>query len=1214
MSEVKMLEQAIGASISSEQAEELVKQNVKAETEGADKDFQAYHNHPRPELIQSFFRSPRIVLEVGCGGGATGRLIKERWPQSMVIGMDIDSASLDVARTVLDVVIQAEKDPADTDMARQSNGLIGPGTVDTLILADVLEHLENPWKVLRWLRGFLRADAQVIVSLPNVRNLGVLAGLRAGHWRYAVSGILDVTHLRFFTRESAISLLSACGYEVVNQNAVWDVRLIQQGRPGYTSLINLDGCAMHGVSPADFDEMAALQHLLTARVHAGYRMPDDWAEYPASPEDKRTLPMQVQPTPTQEEIWRSGQALLPQETVWLREAAMDTNFPEFTVLVRQTLRNSMRSQRAMESVAGQIASPREVCILRETSMSIGDGGTPILWPDVPVGMKDVEFSVIDGDDWGEANALLRYGDAGYPTRKPRWLVFLDSGDYLAGDALARLGVAIRENPSWRLVYSDEDQVDDMGRHGNPHFKPDFHLDTLRSLPYIGGLMAVREDFLRGIGGMPTGFPGAEEYDLVLRAAEVIPDAPEKIIGHVARVLYHRSPLSGTDKVSVETIVHSGRLALTAHLERCGELAEVEFGPAPATYRSVYALPDELPLVSVIIPTKNQFGYLQQCVDTLLEKTDYPNFEIILIDNDSTDVDARQYLDAIIANPQAFGDRLGVFSWPGGFDYAAMHNAAVREMARGEVLVFLNNDTAVLHPEWLRNMMRHALRPQVGAVGAKLLFPDGKIQHAGVILGLSGGGADHPFLGLPAEDRGYYGRLVLTQNYEAVTAACMAVRRAVFDAVDGFSTEFPIQFNDVDLCLKIGSGGLRIVWTPDAILMHHGSASQRAEAQGNPDAAEQSRRILAEGNDRLFRKWPHRMARDRAYNANFTRHGRGFQYENVPALSWQDGWRPRKKVFAHPVNREGTGEYRIIAPARALSRAGRLQTMETMQLLTPPEMLQSAPDSVIFQLQMEDHQARGIQQWMDYRPETLRVFEVDDLVIHLPMKNAHRPHIHPDIIRRLRNTAKRMDRMVVTTDYLAERYHGWNPDIRVVPNFIERDRWGGLSTQISPGARPRVGWVGGVSHQGDLEIIQELVKATYRDIDWVFMGMCPESMRPYVTFVPPVPFEQYPRKVASLGLELALAPLEDHPFNMGKSHLRILEMGILGIPVLATDILPYQGFPVWLVKNRYHDWLGALRDLVSDRSALCSAGETLRSHIERNWVLEDHLDLWESAWT
>ena len=1174
------------------------------------KDFQAYHNHPRPELIQSFIRAPGLVLEVGCGGGATGRLIKEKWPESVVVGMDIDVESLNIARTVLDAVICAEKDPCETDVTGQSDGRVGPGTVDTIILADVLEHLENPWKVLRWLRVFLKPGAQIIVSLPNVRNLGVMAGLRAGHWRYAVSGILDVTHLRFFTRESAMSLLADCGYEVIHQNAVWDVRLVSQGRPGCTSLINMDGCALHAVSPRDFDEMAALQHILTARLNPAYQMPDAAAEYPSIPEDKCVLPMQVQHTPTPEEIWRSNQGLAPQDIDWMREEAGKPGFPEFVVLMRQNVRNGLRAKLAMDSLAGQVVHPAAVRILREACAT--DKETPMLWPDTPEAWPDV--SVMDGEDWEALNTLLRFDDAKGTRRSPRWIAFLDAGDYLAPDALARMGIAILNHPSLRMLYSDEDQVDDLGRHGNPHFKPDFHLDTLRSLPYTGGLMVIREDFLRGIGGMPTGFPGAEEYDLALRAAEVMIDTPDKVIGHVARVLYHRGARSGTDKVSVETIVHSGRLALAAHLDRCGEPAEVEFGPAPATYRPVYALPDELPLVSVIIPTKNQFGYLRQCVDTLLEKTDYPNFEVIIIDNGSTEADARQYLDAIAANPEAFGDRLRVFSWPGAFDYAAMHNAAVREAARGEVLLFLNNDTAVLHPEWLRNMVRHAWRPQVGAVGAKLLFPDGKVQHAGVILGLSGGGADHPFLGLPAEDRGYYGRLVLTQNYEAVTAACMAVRRAVFDAVDGFSTDFPVQFNDVDLCLKIGANGLRVVWTPDAILMHHGSASQRAEAQGNPDAAERSRRILAEGNDRLFRKWPERMARDRAYNANFTHHGRGFQYETVPALSWQDGWRPRKKVFAHPVNREGTGEYRIIAPARALARDGRLQTMETMQLLTPPEMLQSAPDSVIFQLQMEDHQARGIQQWMDYRPNTLRVFEVDDLVIHLPMKNAHRPHIHPDIVKRLRHTAKRMDRMVVTTEFLAEQYRGWNPDIRVVPNFVERARWGGVSAMVMEGSRPRVGWVGGVSHQGDLEVIQDVVRATTREIDWVFMGMCPEALRPFVTFVPPVPFEQYPAKVASLGLDLALAPLEDHPFNRGKSHLRILEMGILGIPVLATDILPYQGFPVWLVKNRYNDWLGALRDLVADRAALKTAGGTLKTHIERHWILEDHLDLWEAAWT
>lgn len=205
-------------------------------------------------------------------------------------------------------------------------------------------------------------------------------------------------------------------------------------------------------------------------------------------------------------------------------------------------------------------------------------------------------------------------------------------------------------------------------------------------------------------------------------------------------------------------------------------------------------------------------------------------------------------------------------------------------------------------------------------------------------------------------------------------------------------------------------------------------------------------------------------------------------------------------------------------------------------------------------------------------------------------------------------------MVVTTEYLAEQYRGWNADIRVVPNFVERARWGALRTAINEGKRPRVGWVGGVSHLGDLELIQDVVKATRKEIDWVFMGMCPESLQPYVTFVKPVPFDQYPAKVASLGLDLALAPLEDHPFNLGKSHLRVLEMGILGIPVLATDILPYRGFPIWMVKNRYRDWLNTIKELLADRDALRRAGTILREHIEQHWILEDHLDLWESAWT
>ncbi|MGK9451353.1 glycosyltransferase [Acidithiobacillus caldus] len=1172
-------------------------------TESNGKDFSEYYNHPRHELLEAFFRKPGVVLEWGCGAGATGRLIKERWPSARVFGADLDPVSLDTAARVLDGVIFSEKDPSDTPLFRW----IAEKSVDTLILADVLQHLENPWKTLRWLRQYLQDDAQIIVSLPNVQNLGVLGRLRAGQWHYAQSGILDVTHLRFFTKESALSLLASCGYEVIQRRTVEDVRLLQAGRPVFTSSVQIGACELSGVSPAQLSDLVALQHIFTARVSANWKPVAELAEIPAAPEDKSSLSWRWQLTPTAEEVWRQGQMLSTQEVAWLKESVAHLeDFPKFIVVMRQNVRNSVRARRALESLADQVVRPHALVILRES----GKSAASVLWPELPQGLSGIPVTILDGDDWDLLNQYLHEtGDRG----RGRWLVLLDSGDFLESDALARVGMSICSHPAWRVVYTDEDQVDDQGHRGQPHLKPDFLLDTLRSVPYIGGMLAIDQEFLRSIGGMPVGCPGAEEYDLVLRAAEVVPN-PERIIGHVARVLYHRCPQSGSDRIAVETIVRSGKYALASHLERSGERGRVDFGPAPATYRVEYALPEELPLVSVIIPTKNQMAYLNACLDTLFEKTDYPNFEVIIIDNGSCEVDAVQYLDAIRSKPELFANRIRVFSWVGPFDYAAMHNAAIRETVRGEVLLFLNNDTAILHADWMRNLVRHALRPQVGAVGAKLLFADGKVQHAGVILGLSGGGADHPFLGSHGQDRGYFGRLILTQNYEAVTAACMAVRKAEFDAVGGFSEEFPVQFNDVDLCLKLGEQGLRIVWTPDAVLLHHGSASQRAEVQGNPEKTVQSRRIMAEANDALFRKWSMRIARDRAYNPNFTRHGRGFQFESIPALCWQPEWRPRKRVFAHPVNREGTGEYRIIAPARALSRAGRLQTQETMQLLTPPEMLQSQPDSVIFQLQMEDHQSVVIRQWTEYCPDTLRVFEIDDLVIHLPMKNAHRPHIHPDIVKRLRHTAERMHRMVVTTEYLAEQYRGWNADIRVVPNFVERARWGALRTAINEGKRPRVGWVGGVSHLGDLELIQDVVKATSKEIDWVFMGMCPESLQPYVTFVKPVPFDQYPAKVASLGLDLALAPLEDHPFNLGKSHLRVLEMGILGIPVLATDILPYRGFPIWMVKNRYRDWLNTIKELLADRDALRRAGTVLREHIEQHWILEDHLDLWESAWT
>ena len=795
-----------------------------------------------------------------------------------------------------------------------------------------------------------------------------------------------------------------------------------------------------------------------------------------------------------------------------------------------------------------------------------------------------------------------------------WLGVIDAGDELAADALLRVADSARRHPDWQIIYTDEDSLTPDGEHVNPHCKPDFNLDYLRSLPYIGGLLLIRRDLFEALGGFDPAAEGAEDYDLLLRAWEHLQASGvgEKAIGHVAEVLYHRRQGSGHTRKSVHEIIAAGQTALQAHFKRLGIASDVQLGPFPPSFRTRWPLPDVKPMVSILVPTRNQLGFLQRCIESVIEKTKYPAYEIIVIDNDSDDPDTCRYLDAIASRAAELGGRLRVVRQPGLFNFSAMNNAAAR-VARGDYLLLLNNDTAALHDDWLDEMMSHAVRPDVGIVGAKLLFPDGKIQHAGVILGMRGP-AEHPFINRPPEDRGYFGRAQLVQNLSAVTGACLLVRKSAYDQVGGLDEDdFKVSYNDIDLCLKVRESGLRIVFTPYALLLHEGSASQKGKVEAAPDEAKLKR--FAAEKDAMYRKWLPQLAFDPAYNRHLSLASTDFLLDDQPCLSWDPEWRPRPRILVHPADREGCGEYRIIAPMRALNRAGLTQGWETMRLFEAPEMQRMDPDVLVVQRQMEWPQIEAIERHAR-TVRAFRVFEIDDLITNLPVKSVHRAQMHKDIAKRFRKAAGLCHRLVVATEPLAKAYAGLADEVVVCHNYIEAERWRHLQPPRAERTRPRVGWAGGIGHTGDLELIADVVRETAAEVDWVFFGMCPDALKAVVKeFHPGVALDQYPAKLASLDLDLAIAPLEANAFNEAKSHLRLLEYGILGYPVICSNLTPYQGdFPVMRVTNRYRDWMRAIREALADRDALRAQGDALRDKIRAEWILEDHLDRWMKAWT
>jgi hypothetical protein len=318
---------------------------------------------------------------------------------------------------------------------------------------------------------------------------------------------------------------------------------------------------------------------------------------------------------------------------------------------------------------------------------------------------------------------------------------------------------------------------------------------------------------------------------------------------------------------------------------------------------------------------------------------------------------------------------------------------------------------------------------------------------------------------------------------------------------------------------------------------------------------------------------------------------------------------------------GAGEYRMISPFRALSRAGLAQCdvvqagqMFKTRIMQPVEIERAKPDTLVVHAAIDDKQIEALGLYKQWNPEVFRVFTLDDLLGQIPKQNSFYRFAFKDAKPRLRKALALCDRALVTTEPLAELCRPMIGDVRVVPNRLERAVWGGVRPLRRQGHRPRVGWAGAQQHAGDLALIAEVVKATAQEVDWVFLGMCPDELRPYVAefhdFV--LSFYEYPAKLASLNLDLAVAPLEIHPFNEAKSNLRLLEYGIMGWPVVCTDIYPYQNAPVKRVANQPQAWISAIRERVHDLDAAEREGDQLKAWVLQNFMLEDHLDEWMRA--
>lgn len=449
-------------------------------------------------------------------------------------------------------------------------------------------------------------------------------------------------------------------------------------------------------------------------------------------------------------------------------------------------------------------------------------------------------------------------NAGIEAARGEYVAFMDHDDLLPPHALYLVAEKVRTHPGARLLYTDHDHVDEAGWRSNPYFKPDYNPDLLLGQNYINHLTVIEAGVLRAVGSLDPALDGAQDHDLVLRVVSVV---PREAICHIPFVGYHWRVFSSPRTFSAsraDEAAASARTAIARHVGRCGLRATVEPAPkVPRWYRVRWELPTPAPAVTAVVPTRNGGELLERAVDGLLNRTSYPELRVLIADNDTDDPSTLAYLRMIGQDP-----RVVVLPAPGPFNYSAINNAAVAATDTPLVLL-LNDDVIVEQDDWLIEMASNLVRPDVGIVGAKLVYPDEFIQHAGVVLGL-GGVAGHSHKWWPRDHPGHHGRLALAQDVSAVTGACLLTKRAIWEEVGGLDAEgLAVAFNDVDFCLRVRARGHRIVWTPHAELYHHESASR-----GYEDTPEKLQRFERE-KATLLARWGDVLECDPNYSPNLT---------------------------------------------------------------------------------------------------------------------------------------------------------------------------------------------------------------------------------------------------------------------------------------------------------------------------------------------------------
>lgn len=755
-----------------------------------------------------------------------------------------------------------------------------------------------------------------------------------------------------------------------------------------------------------------------------------------------------------------------------------------------------------------------------------------------------------------------------------WVLQVEAGSEFAPGGLLALALGIARAPDCRGLYADEFQISPQGARGGS-FKPDFNLDLLLSFPCsLSRHWLFRRELVLSLGGFDPVFAEASELEFILRLVE---DQGLAGLEHVPEILLS-APTPRLQASPAEQV------AFECHLQKRGYLARIE-SPAPGRYLIDYGFATQ-PRVTLVIAVRDHLELVQRCLDSVLERTQYPNYEIVLVDMESREPETRLWLEGIEA---LASDQVKVWRFANDFNQSAMINA-VAAACTSEFLLLLAHDSLIVQPDWLDRLLNHGQRAEVGVVGAKLLDEDGRIEQAGLILGLQGA-AGPAFRGEAGNAPGYFNRLQSTQNYSAVGAACLLVRRQLLLDVGGWDEgELTHFYGDVDFCLRLRQAGYLVVWTPEACLVRRGidlPASTLAESERTP-------RRDAE-RDQLQRRWLPLLARDPAYNLNLSLEGAGFTFD-YGRQRQSDSLLPR--VLLHGWADEFPVHLRLRQPLVAAWQAEQLDGLLCMTELEPLEQERFQATSLVFQTRGQPDELQRLQPIVA-RSSAFKVLQVEGNFTTLSAE--------------LVQAGGLVDRVVVANAAQAALWAGVNDAVWVAPTCLLAEAWGAVSRVARSGSLPRIGWYCQATDVESADAMREIIQTLAGRVEWVVLGICPPSLLPFVKemLVPDPSLDA--ATLSGLALDLALVPPAGGA-GIAAEDL-ILKLGACAVPVMCSATSAgVADLPVLVLPDTTAATIAALEEALMAGDELALVGAQLQTQVRaRRLLTGPPLGVWVQAW-